>query len=257
MARGARTSSSTWKKHPRSPLGGTPHARVGGRNRGPPRDGPGGLGQGDPGVRASGPEVRLRRCVLSCHWAGVPRCPGPSICPYSPECVEGKFSEVELPLYGVLRSSRLTSSDGIIDGALSDSLEKAGRKRRRVNATSAPQRHGSVLRGGWPRRDDLPGHARRIGVRSHLPAPLARPFGRRSAPRLLRPSWPRSLGLTAFRDDHLRAALRRCRRLARASGLREGRRFGLLFRRVYRPGVRLALPRAPKPPDLARHFAWR
>ena len=24
---------------------------------------------------------------------------------YSPECVEGKFSEVELPLYGVLRSS--------------------------------------------------------------------------------------------------------------------------------------------------------
>src|SRR5215207_1755120 len=26
------------------PLGGTPHARVRGRNRGPPRDGPGGLG---------------------------------------------------------------------------------------------------------------------------------------------------------------------------------------------------------------------
>src|SRR5918994_385249 len=26
--------------------------------------------------------------------------------PYSPECVEGEFSEVELPLYGVLRSSR-------------------------------------------------------------------------------------------------------------------------------------------------------
>jgi hypothetical protein len=43
--------------------------------------------------------------VLSCHWAGVPRCPGPSFCPYSPGCVEGKFSEVELPLYGVLRSS--------------------------------------------------------------------------------------------------------------------------------------------------------
>src|SRR5215204_5629514 len=95
MARGARTSSSTWKKRPRSPLGGTPHARVGGGNRGPPRDGPGGLGQGDPGVRASGPEVRLRRCVLSCHWAGVPRCPGPSFCPYSPGCVEGKFSEVD------------------------------------------------------------------------------------------------------------------------------------------------------------------
>jgi hypothetical protein len=29
------------------------------------------------------------------------RFPPPS---YSPECVEGKFSEVELPLYGVLRS---------------------------------------------------------------------------------------------------------------------------------------------------------
>src|SRR5215212_6293594 len=25
--------------------------------------------------------------------------------PYSPECVEGDFSEVELPIYGVLRSS--------------------------------------------------------------------------------------------------------------------------------------------------------
>src|SRR5829696_3073684 len=162
----------------------------------------------------------------------------------SPECREAAFSEVGLPIYGVLRSSRLTSSDGIIGGALSDSLEKAGRKRRRVNATSTPQRHGSVLRGGWPRRVALPDHAWRLGVRSHLPAPLARPFGRRSAPRLLRPSWPRSFGLTAFRDDHLRAALRRCRRLARASGLREGRRFGLLFRRVYRPGVRLALPRA-------------
>ena len=103
---------------------------------------------------------------------------------YSPECVEGEFCE--LRSNGVLRSSRLTSSDGIIGGALSDSLEKAGRKRRRVNATSAPQRHGSVLSGGWPRRDALSEHARRIGVRSHLPAPLARPFGRRSAPRLLR-----------------------------------------------------------------------
>ena len=28
---------------------------------------------------------------------------GPSSCPYSPECVEGEF--LELPLYGVLRSS--------------------------------------------------------------------------------------------------------------------------------------------------------
>src|SRR5919112_1945440 len=29
---------------------------------------------------------------------------------YSPECVEGVFSEVELPLYGVLRSSPHTSN---------------------------------------------------------------------------------------------------------------------------------------------------
>src|SRR5215218_5832646 len=78
------------------PLGGTPHARVGGRNRGPPGDGRGGLGQGERGDRASGPEVRLRRCVLSCNGAGVPRCPGPSFCRYSPECVEGEFSEVQL-----------------------------------------------------------------------------------------------------------------------------------------------------------------
>jgi hypothetical protein len=27
---------------------------------------------------------------------------------YSPECVEGGFSEVELPLYGVLRSSHVS-----------------------------------------------------------------------------------------------------------------------------------------------------
>src|SRR5215208_6148752 len=63
---------------PDPPLGGTPHARVGGRNRGPLCDGPGGLGQGERGDRARGPEVRLRRWVLSCHWAGVPRCPEPS-----------------------------------------------------------------------------------------------------------------------------------------------------------------------------------
>ena len=31
---------------------------------------------------------------------------GPSLCPYSPECVEGEFSEVGLPFYGVLRNSR-------------------------------------------------------------------------------------------------------------------------------------------------------
>src|SRR5919112_5073688 len=40
-------------------LGRTPHARAWGGNRGASRDGAGGLGQGDPGVRASGPEVRL------------------------------------------------------------------------------------------------------------------------------------------------------------------------------------------------------
>jgi hypothetical protein len=31
---------------------------------------------------------------------------GPFSCPYSPKCVEGVFSEVELPLYGVLGSSQ-------------------------------------------------------------------------------------------------------------------------------------------------------
>ena len=31
--------------------------------------------------------------------------PRPFSLPYSPECVEGVFSEVELPFYGVLRSS--------------------------------------------------------------------------------------------------------------------------------------------------------
>src|SRR5215207_8964863 len=109
MARGARTSSSTWKKRPRSPLGGTPHARVGGRNRGPPRDGAGGLGQGERGVRASGPEVRLRRCVLRCNGAGVPRCPGPSFYPYPPKCAEGVFSEVGLPIYGVLTAAFIST----------------------------------------------------------------------------------------------------------------------------------------------------
>src|SRR5215203_6089731 len=37
--------------------------------------------------------------------SGTRRNRRPSLCPYSPECVEGKFSEVGLPLYGVLRSS--------------------------------------------------------------------------------------------------------------------------------------------------------
>src|SRR5688572_17998755 len=32
--------------------------------------------------------------------------PGPTSHPYSAECVEGEFSEVELPLYGVLGSSQ-------------------------------------------------------------------------------------------------------------------------------------------------------
>jgi hypothetical protein len=76
------------------PVGGTPHACVGGRNRGPPRDGLGGLGQGERGVRASGPEIRLRRCVLRCNGAGVPRYPGPSLCLYSPKCVEEEFCEL-------------------------------------------------------------------------------------------------------------------------------------------------------------------
>ena len=31
----------------------------------------------------------------------------PSLLPFSPECLVGKFSEVGLPLYGVLRSSSL------------------------------------------------------------------------------------------------------------------------------------------------------
>jgi hypothetical protein len=40
--------------------------------------------------------------------------PFPSLsCPYAPECVEDEFSEVELPLYGVLGSSRRASPDGI------------------------------------------------------------------------------------------------------------------------------------------------
>jgi hypothetical protein len=39
---------------------------------------------------------------------------GPSCCPYLPECVEGKFSEVELPLYGVLRSWLRGSAGGIM-----------------------------------------------------------------------------------------------------------------------------------------------
>jgi hypothetical protein len=33
------------------------------------------------------------------------QCHGPNLCPYSPECVEDEFSEIGLPLYGVLGSS--------------------------------------------------------------------------------------------------------------------------------------------------------
>jgi hypothetical protein len=40
---------------------------------------------------------------------GILRDPAPS-CLYSPECVEGEFSEVELPLYGVLGSSDASPS---------------------------------------------------------------------------------------------------------------------------------------------------
>jgi hypothetical protein len=42
---------------------------------------------------------------MSNRGRGILRGPGPYFCLYSPECVEGRFSEVGLPLYGVLRSS--------------------------------------------------------------------------------------------------------------------------------------------------------
>jgi hypothetical protein len=50
---------------------------------------------------------------------------------YSPECVEVEFSEVELPLYGVLRSSRWAWPDGIMlvverDVPLSAKWKKGG-----------------------------------------------------------------------------------------------------------------------------------
>ena len=38
----------------------------------------------------------------------------PTFRPYSPECVEGEFSEFELPIYGVLGSSHKASEDGIM-----------------------------------------------------------------------------------------------------------------------------------------------
>src|SRR5215211_3065211 len=40
--------------------------------------------------------------------------PGPSSCPYAPKCLEGKFSEVELPLLRILRpsSSRISTKSG-------------------------------------------------------------------------------------------------------------------------------------------------
>jgi hypothetical protein len=41
---------------------------------------------------------------------GILRDPTPSSCLYSPECVEGEFSKVELPLYGVLGSSDASPS---------------------------------------------------------------------------------------------------------------------------------------------------
>ena len=44
---------------------------------------------------------------------------GSSSAPYSPKCLEYEFSEVELPLYGVLRNWPRTSLGVIIGGALS------------------------------------------------------------------------------------------------------------------------------------------
>jgi hypothetical protein len=41
--------------------------------------------------------------ALGAHWTGAMRS-GPPARPYAPECVELEFSEVELPLYGVLGS---------------------------------------------------------------------------------------------------------------------------------------------------------
>jgi hypothetical protein len=43
--------------------------------------------------------------VVGAERSGASLGSGPSSCPYSAECVEGEFCEVELPRYGVLRSS--------------------------------------------------------------------------------------------------------------------------------------------------------
>jgi hypothetical protein len=43
--------------------------------------------------------------MLGCHHRGWSVVLQPFSLPYSAKCVEGEFSEVELPLYGVFRSS--------------------------------------------------------------------------------------------------------------------------------------------------------
>src|SRR5215204_7048629 len=65
MVRGARTSSSTCKKRPRSPPWWNPSCSRWGRDRGPSRDDARGPGQGERGVRASSPEVRLEQYTRS------------------------------------------------------------------------------------------------------------------------------------------------------------------------------------------------
>ena len=47
--------------------------------------------------------------------------------PYSPECVEGEFSEVELPFYGVLRSA----------SSAREKVSKKGQKKRMATQNSS------------------------------------------------------------------------------------------------------------------------
>src|SRR5215212_5991034 len=61
---------------------------------------------------APAPSLPSCRCsedhhLPSARYTCYPSSAGTSLCLYSPECVEGEFSEVELPIYGVLRSSAL------------------------------------------------------------------------------------------------------------------------------------------------------
>src|SRR5215210_89397 len=87
----------------------------------------------------------------------------------SPSCLEARLSE--LRVYGVLGSWPRISLDVIICGA-ERLVGESGSRRRRAYASSTPQRHGAVLRGGR-RGVALPGDARRPGRRSLRPAPLA------------------------------------------------------------------------------------